>query len=226
MAKLTRTPWPWLLPIALIFGEVMEGGAQQLLEGIRAGGDWLWLSKGLFDGGGSYGNGAAMRVAPLGAYFAADLDLVVQQADASAVVTHSHPEGRAGAIAVALAAAMARRLAGQSGDRAGLLFDEVLRASPRKPNPVWHRSGQCEMAAEVHPGKVAELVGSGQQVSAQDTVPFVIWCAAHHLDDYEEAFWATLSGLGDFGGGGGGYDLCDGWRHCGCPWKPGATGLG
>jgi len=42
-----------------------------------------------------------MRVAPLGAYFAHDLDILVRQAELSAVVTHSHPEGVAGAIAIA-----------------------------------------------------------------------------------------------------------------------------
>jgi ADP-ribosylglycohydrolase len=35
------------------------------------------------------------------------------------------------------------------------------------------------------------------KVSAQDTVPFCLWCAAKHLDNYEEALWATVSGLGD-----------------------------
>ncbi len=28
-------------------------------------------------------------------------------------------------------------------------------------------------------------------------MPFALWCAAHHLDDYESALWATVSGLGD-----------------------------
>jgi len=47
------------------------GAAHQLLQQIRAGGDWRTLAPQLFDGKGSYGNGAAMRVAPAGAYFAA-----------------------------------------------------------------------------------------------------------------------------------------------------------
>jgi ADP-ribosylglycohydrolase len=34
-------------------------------------------------------------------------------------------------------------------------------------------------------------------VSAQDTVPFALWCAARHLSSYEEALWLTVSGLGD-----------------------------
>src|SRR5262249_29035558 len=44
---------------------------------------------------------------------------------------------------------------------------------------------------------VAGLLGSGMRVTAPDTVPFALWCAAHHLDDYAEALWATVSGLGD-----------------------------
>ncbi|MER6005354.1 ADP-ribosylglycohydrolase family protein [Nonomuraea angiospora] len=40
---------------------------------VREGGDWRTLSAELFDGKGSWGNGAAMRVAPLGAWFANDL---------------------------------------------------------------------------------------------------------------------------------------------------------
>lgn len=40
-------------------------------------------------------------------------------------------------------------------------------------------------------------LGNGAKVSAQDTVPFSLWAAAHHLDNYEEALWATVSGLGD-----------------------------
>lgn len=47
------------------------------------------------------------------------------------------------------------------------------------------------------PAAIAKQLGAGYKISAQDTVPFVLWCAAHHLDDYEEAFWATISGLGD-----------------------------
>ena len=28
-------------------------------------------------------------------------------------------------------------------------------------------------------------------------MPFALWCAARHIDNYEEALWATVSGLGD-----------------------------
>jgi ADP-ribosylglycohydrolase len=41
------------------------------------------------------------------------------------------------------------------------------------------------------------VLGSGYRVIASDTVPFALWCAARHLDDYAEALWATVAGLGD-----------------------------
>ncbi|MFI7230406.1 ADP-ribosylglycohydrolase family protein [Nonomuraea angiospora] len=64
----------------------------RMLRLVREGGDWRALSAELFDGKGSWGNGAAMRVAPLGAWFADDLTQVVRQAVLSAQVTHTHPE--------------------------------------------------------------------------------------------------------------------------------------
>ena len=41
------------------------------------------------------------------------------------------------------------------------------------------------------------LLGSGGRVSAQDTVPFTLWCASLHPDDYEAALWTTVAGFGD-----------------------------
>ncbi|AHE99087.1 crystallin [Thioalkalivibrio paradoxus ARh 1] len=56
---------------------------------------------------GSWGNGAAMRISPVG-YAFDDLDTVLRQAEAFTVVTHNHPEGIKGAQAVAAAIFLAR----------------------------------------------------------------------------------------------------------------------
>ncbi len=56
---------------------------------------------------GSFGNGSAMRVSPVGWWFD-DLDTVLDQAEASASATHNHPEGVKGAQAVAGAIFLAR----------------------------------------------------------------------------------------------------------------------
>ncbi|RCG28837.1 ADP-ribosylglycohydrolase family protein [Streptomyces diacarni] len=72
----------------------------------QEGGDWRELASSLFDGQGSWGNGGAMRVAPLGAWFADDPDRAADEAARSAEVTHRHPEAVAGTRAVAAAAAL------------------------------------------------------------------------------------------------------------------------
>jgi ADP-ribosylglycohydrolase len=56
----------------------------------------------------SWGNGAAMRVAPIGLAFGT-LPEVLAEAERSARVTHDHPEGVRGAKAVAAAVFLARR---------------------------------------------------------------------------------------------------------------------
>lgn len=65
---------------------------------------WLHSDSGPYN---SFGNGSAMRVSPVGWAFDS-LDEVLQQAEASAAVTHNHPEGIKGAQAVALAIYLAR----------------------------------------------------------------------------------------------------------------------
>ncbi|HEX8614801.1 MAG TPA: ADP-ribosylglycohydrolase family protein [Telluria sp.] len=41
------------------------------------------------------------------------------------------------------------------------------------------------------------ILGNGTGMSAQDTVPFALWCCSHHLDNYEEALWLAVSAGGD-----------------------------
>src|SRR4051812_16229347 len=97
-------------------------GTYGVLCGVKDGLDWRSLTQTSFRGKGSFGNGAAMRVAPLGAFFAdRPIDVVCDQARLSAEVTHSHPEGIAGAIAVAVAAALAWQQRNASG-RLGLTW--------------------------------------------------------------------------------------------------------
>jgi len=177
-------------------GRGYGGGARQLIESIRAGMDWRLVAKNLFGGTGSYGNGAAMRVAPLGAFFADDLERVVEQASRSAVVTHAHPEGVAGAVAIAVAAAVAYRQSVAEAVDGAALFDAVLARTPASATRERAvEASALDASTSVH--EAAQMLGSGQNVSSQDTVPFVLWCAAHNLADYETAFWQTVSGLGD-----------------------------
>ncbi len=56
---------------------------------INAGAKWRETAANAFGGQGSMGNGSAMRVAPLGGYFADDLERCAEEARASSLVTHT-----------------------------------------------------------------------------------------------------------------------------------------
>jgi ADP-ribosylglycohydrolase len=69
---------------------------------------YQWVGGGLREPYNSFGNGAAMRVSPVG--FAFDtLDEVLEWSAQSAAVTHNHPEGIRGAQATATAIYLARQ---------------------------------------------------------------------------------------------------------------------
>lgn len=166
--------------------------AHEILTAIAEGVPWGTVAKAAFGGQGSMGNGGAMRAGPIGAYFAADLERAALEAKRSAEVTHAHLEGQAGAIAVAVFAAC---VAG--GERsAGRLFNATLEHTPHGPT----RDGialAAELPSTTASGRAAELLGSGQEVVAHDTVPFSLFCAARHIDSFDEALWTTVAGLGD-----------------------------
>ena len=170
-------------------------GAHRLLEEIKSGAQWQEASRSMFGGSGSFGNGAAMRIAPIGAYFADDLDAVVENAHRSAEVTHAHPEGIAGAIAVAVAASLAYTLRHKEPPKRADFIDQVFNHVPR--GEVRSKLRRARDIASDRVEHAADILGTGNEISAQDTVPFVIWCAAQYLSNYEEALWATVSGLGD-----------------------------
>jgi ADP-ribosylglycohydrolase len=54
-----------------------------------------------------------------------------------------------------------------------------------------------DLAATTSVESAAAVLGNGVGLSAQDTVPFVLWCAGEQLTNYEEALWLTVRGLGD-----------------------------
>lgn len=66
---------------------------------------WIWSDHS--EPYGSWGNGSAMRVSPVG-FALGDLDSVLAEAKRSAEVTHNHPEGVKGAQATAAAIFLAR----------------------------------------------------------------------------------------------------------------------
>jgi ADP-ribosylglycohydrolase len=171
-----------------------------ILHRIRDGVPWRQAAGEVFGGQGSCGNGAAMRIAPLGAYWAGAASRAGEQAMLAAEVTHAHPEGIIGAVAVAVAAstAAAARLSGTGVRPTPEAFLETL--------TPWLVDGQVTrginraaqlLDATVTVGEAAYVLGNGSRVTAQDTVPFTLWVAATRLDDYPAAVTACVEAGGD-----------------------------
>lgn len=219
---LSAPPWPWTddTNMALSIVAVLAGGGaidqdalaadfasrydvgraygpsmNRMLRHIREGQPWRTMLALQFEGMGSWGNGSAMRIPPLGAYFADDPALAAEQAALAAAVTHTHPEGVAGAVAAAVGAAMAWRHGPEIRSGADLI-DLALPFVPESEVRSRMRRAR-DLPASLAPLYVALKVGSGSAISCQDTVPFALWCAGAFLHDFEGALWATASGLGD-----------------------------
>lgn len=174
-----------------------SAGTHALLGRLRAGEAWRAVAAQMFDGEGSRGNGAAMRVAPVGAYFAGDLARVRRAAEQQAAVSHAHAEGAAGAVAVAVMAALACVWRGRPlpVDR-GELLAAVLEWVPEGTVAAGIRQAQT-LGRDLPVSRAAAVLGNGSEGTAANTVPFALWCAAWHLDNYENAVWSALAGLGD-----------------------------
>ncbi len=122
----------------------------------------------------SFGNGAAMRVSPVGWAYD-DEATVLAQARASAAISHDHPEGIKGAQAVALAV-----LRGRQGSAAETLRTEIAR-----------RFGY-DLARSV----AAIRPHYGFDVTCQGSVPEAIICALEAAS-WEEAVRNAVSLGGD-----------------------------
>lgn len=163
-------------------------GAYALLMSVTMGAPWRQEAAGLFGGKGSYGNGAAMRAAPIGAFFAGDLERVRDEALRSAEPTHAHPDGAAGAVAVAIAAA----LASTGTVSRDAMLGEVARWTPEGPTRArLLRADELGLSFDVQ--LAGEELGTGSNVTSQDTVPFAVWVATRHIDSYEEALWTATA---------------------------------
>lgn len=134
----------------------------------------LWLSSDEMAPYGSYGNGAAMRVAPAG-LLATSVDDALELATRVTAVTHNHPEGIKGAQATALAIFLARQRVSQHNIRIAITerFGYDLTVSVDQIRPSYRFNETC-----------------------QATVPQALTCALE-ANNFEDALRNAISIGGD-----------------------------
>jgi poly(ADP-ribose) glycohydrolase ARH3 len=160
-------------------------GARAVLDAMEEGRDYCAVAEQHFPGG-SYGNGAAMRVAPVGLLFRDDPQRLWEQARLSALPTHVHPLGVEGAQILARAVSLCTQM--QSFDRT-TFFAELLAACQA---PEYR--AKLEGTARVQ--STADLADLGNRIEALHSVPTAIASFALTPDSFE----ATISNVIFLGG--------------------------
>ena len=104
-----------------------------------------WLAKDNPVPYGSWGNGSAMRVSPVG-FLLDDEAAVLREAERTANITHDHPEGIKGAQAVAMAVFLARQGADAETLRAEITgrFGYDLTRTPDEIRPAYKFDVSCQ----------------------------------------------------------------------------------
>ena len=161
-------------------------GARVILDAMLAGRDHREIAANHFPGG-SFGNGAAMRVAPVGLMFHRQPGLLWEQSRLSALPTHTHPLGIEGAQVLALAVGLA--VSATDFDRQPF-FAEL---SSRCASPEY--SGPLRRAGDIDNAKDLALFGNG--IEAQSSVVTAIACFALTPDSYEQTIGNAIFLGGD-----------------------------
>lgn len=159
-------------------------GVHRILQAASAGEEWTALVRTIYPGG-SLGNGAAMRVAPVGLAFHRELDRVAEEAERSALVTHVHPLGVDSARVLALAVAILVR--NQRFDRDEFYSELIGRARTEE----FHY--QLSTASRFGPDDSVAVLGNG--IEAHRSVVTSIACFALHAESFTDAVGRAL-GLG------------------------------
>jgi poly(ADP-ribose) glycohydrolase ARH3 len=159
-------------------------GPRQVFALLQEGMTWRAASQALYDGLGSLGNGAAMRVAPAALFAYQDLERVAWLARRTAMITHAHELGIEGAVLQACAIALVlQHPPGESFDASQFL--ETLRGLVGS----LRYCQQLDALQELLPGgsleDVVERLGHG--VAAHEAVPSALYAFLRHRDDFAGA---------------------------------------
>jgi poly(ADP-ribose) glycohydrolase ARH3 len=151
-------------------------------------------AKSLFGGEGSLGNGAAMRIAPLGLSFSESPDLY-DKACLSASITHAHPVGMDGAAVQAKAVALAVKM----DPREILPFNEfidTLIEFAKTPEIKEKVVLVKKLLAENGPPSIA-AEQLGQTVAVHESIPFALFSFMRHSTSFEDCLFCAVLNGGD-----------------------------
>jgi len=173
-------------------------GTIKAVQALRAGMKWHQVARIVFEKG-SFGNGAAMRVSPVGLFYHHDLESLQEAAIKQANITHIHPLGQWGAVmqACSVGLAVAQNPKEPFRKEEGIVhLREILWRGPIEYMRALNKIE--EMVAQGKKLQAREVVQSlGNGVEAHFSVPSACYIAVTYSPDFCDAIRAAISLGGD-----------------------------
>jgi poly(ADP-ribose) glycohydrolase ARH3 len=168
-------------------------GPPTVFRMIMSGEHWDKAADRLYSGG-SYGNGAAMRIAPLALLYQSDLNMLREVSYRSSRITHSHPLGKEGAALQAFAVAMSATCEPGDNFNTGEFINTLIGLSQFE---IYKRKLQSAGALLNAPDGAKVVSELGNSVEAFNSVPTAIYCFLSHRDSFKAAVLLAASLGGD-----------------------------
>ena len=168
-------------------------GPPHIFRLIRAGAVWDEAAQGLYRSG-SYGNGSAMRIAPIGVFYHNNPALLREVAYKSSQITHAHQLGKEGAALQAYAIALVTTL------EPGLAFDQgdfLAKLLSYVPDRVYQEKLNRVEVLLNQPDRDRVIIELGNGIEAFNSVPTAIYCFLSQPHSFAQAILYAISLGGD-----------------------------
>lgn len=168
-------------------------GPPRIFRMIKDGEAWYSAANRLYRGG-SFGNGSAMRVAPVGLLYSRNPEKLREIAYQSSSITHSHELAREGAALQACAVALALNTPSDEGiDKEAFLskLHDFIQNQLYREKLAQIR----KLLGEQDKAKVIAVLGNG--IEAPRSVPTAIYCFLRQPQSYEDTVTYAISLGGD-----------------------------
>jgi len=155
---------------------------------------YLEAAKALFRGEGSFGNGAAMRAAPVGLFFRNSPHLY-EKASLSASVTHAHPLGVDGAAVQAMAVSLAVMLNPEQKFSPEEFIKKLAGFARTLEMKEKLFAVQQALDADLAPSLASERLG--RSVEVHESLPFALYSFLRHPNSFEDCLFCAVLNGGD-----------------------------
>ena len=170
-------------------------GPPAIFSRVRSQGmSYVEAAKALFGGLGSFGNGAAMRIGPVGLFFHRSENLYTE-ACASAEVTHAHPVGKDGAAILAAAIAQALKLDSEAKFPSSDFLSKLIHLARTSEIRKKMESMQTLLMERAPSNVAADRLG--RSVAVDESMSFALYSFLRFPESFEACLFCAVLNGGD-----------------------------